>query len=434
MRHPKNGDNMKYKGIIFDLDGTLLNTLLDLADSVNFALEQYGLPAHETDAYRKMVGGGFANLIENAIAASIRKMQASAAAEALLARQKEAGNVNASESVAIEENPVITEGKPVIAREKPVITEEKPVITEVADAVDAPQEEAAALETLVAPREDKQGEMNPENNLPAAEEDILPSGRMTEEEKAALHRGVFDAFTEEYSRRYQRSTAPYPGIQAMLSHLADAGVKIAVNSNKRDDYTKNLISRNFPDLEWVEVLGGKADMPKKPDPAGAIEIAEKMGIKPKMVKVQENDAADNISGISRAGAMPNPFEPGNAAANPFEAEEEKKGFFARLFSLGKKEDNENVRGGFDPAARGSDRGKDGSDRGRDGKNVEKKLLYTEMAYVGDSNVDIRTAKNAGMTAVGVAWGFRGRQELQESGADFIAEDPLQLEEFLLSER
>ena len=419
---------MKYKGIIFDLDGTLLNTLLDLADSVNFALEQYGLPAHETDAYRKMVGGGFANLIENAIAASIRKMQASAAAEALLARQKEAANVNASESVAIEENPVITVGKPVIAREKPVITEEKPVITEVADAVDAPQEEeAAALEAFVAPREEKQGEMNPENNLPAAEEDILPSGRMTEEEKAALHRGVFDAFTEEYSRRYQRSTAPYPGIQAMLSHLAGAGIKIAVNSNKRDDYTKNLIYRNFPDLEWVEVLGGKAEIPKKPNPAGAIEIAEKMGIKPKMVKVQENDAADDISGISRAGAMPNPFEPGNAAANPFEAEEEKKGFFARLFSRGKKEGNENARGGFDPDAKGSD-------RGRDDKNVEKKLLYTEMAYVGDSNVDIRTAKNAGMTAGGVAWGFRGRQELQESGADFIAEDPLQLEEFLLSER
>ena len=107
--------------------------------------------------------------------------------------------------------------------------------------------------------------------------------------------------------------------------------------------------------------------------------------------------------------------------------EEKKGFFARLFSRGKKEGNENARGGFDPDAKGSD-------RGRDDKNVEKKLLYTEMAYVGDSNVDIRTAKNAGMTAVGVAWGFRGRQELQESGADFIAEDPLQLEEFLLSER
>ena len=36
----------KYKGIIFDLDGTLLNTVYDLADSVNEVLEQFGFPGH----------------------------------------------------------------------------------------------------------------------------------------------------------------------------------------------------------------------------------------------------------------------------------------------------------------------------------------------------------------------------------------------------
>ncbi len=40
------GGTMRFKGIIFDLDGTVLNTLKDLADSVNAALEQYGLSAH----------------------------------------------------------------------------------------------------------------------------------------------------------------------------------------------------------------------------------------------------------------------------------------------------------------------------------------------------------------------------------------------------
>ena len=50
----------------------------------------------------------------------------------------------------------------------------------------------------------------------------------------------------------------------------------------------------------------------------------------------------------------------------------------------------------------------------------------EAAFVGDSNVDMLTARNAGMTAVGVDWGFRGAQELKESGADTILYDPLEL--------
>ena len=52
------------------------------------------------------------------------------------------------------------------------------------------------------------------------------------------------------------------------------------------------------------------------------------------------------------------------------------------------------------------------------------------AMVGDSNVDILTGKNAGMYTIGVAWGFRGRRELQQSGADFIAENTAQLAEAL----
>lgn len=44
-------------------------------------------------------------------------------------------------------------------------------------------------------------------------------------------------------------------------------------------------------------------------------------------------------------------------------------------------------------------------------------------YVGDSNVDIQTGHNAGLLAAGVAWGFRGRTELETAGADYIAETP-----------
>lgn len=43
----------------------------------------------------------------------------------------------------------------------------------------------------------------------------------------------------------------------------------------------------------------------------------------------------------------------------------------------------------------------------------------DIIYVGDSNVDIFTGLNAGVTTVGVLWGFRGRQELEEAGATIL---------------
>lgn len=55
------------KAVIFDLDGTLLNTLDDLADSTNYALSKFGYPARTIDEVRQFVGNGVAKLIERAI-------------------------------------------------------------------------------------------------------------------------------------------------------------------------------------------------------------------------------------------------------------------------------------------------------------------------------------------------------------------------------
>jgi phosphoglycolate phosphatase len=57
----------KIDTVIFDLDGTLLDTLDDLTDSVNFAMEQYGMDVHSTEEVRCFVGNGVAKLIERAI-------------------------------------------------------------------------------------------------------------------------------------------------------------------------------------------------------------------------------------------------------------------------------------------------------------------------------------------------------------------------------
>lgn len=53
-----------YKYAIFDLDGTLANTLEDLADAVNYALTKNGFSAHPTENYRLMVGSGIINLVK----------------------------------------------------------------------------------------------------------------------------------------------------------------------------------------------------------------------------------------------------------------------------------------------------------------------------------------------------------------------------------
>ena len=49
-----------------------------------------------------------------------------------------------------------------------------------------------------------------------------------------------------------------------------------------------------------------------------------------------------------------------------------------------------------------------------------------IAYLGDSGIDMRTATAAGMTAIGVSWGFRTRDELVENGATAVLDHPLEL--------
>ena len=54
------------------------------------------------------------------------------------------------------------------------------------------------------------------------------------------------------------------------------------------------------------------------------------------------------------------------------------------------------------------------------------VMPSASFYVGDSNVDIFTARNAGMTSIGVAWGFRGADELRAAQADYVIDTPVAL--------
>lgn len=58
---------MRYEAVIFDLDGTLINSIDDLADSCNEMLVAYDLPTHDADEYKYFVGNGVGKLVERAL-------------------------------------------------------------------------------------------------------------------------------------------------------------------------------------------------------------------------------------------------------------------------------------------------------------------------------------------------------------------------------
>ena len=58
---------MKYKAVLFDLDGTLLDTLTDIANAMNVVLSRRCLPVHDAETYRGMVGEGAARLVRRAL-------------------------------------------------------------------------------------------------------------------------------------------------------------------------------------------------------------------------------------------------------------------------------------------------------------------------------------------------------------------------------
>lgn len=62
--------------------------------------------------------------------------------------------------------------------------------------------------------------------------------------------------------------------------------------------------------------------------------------------------------------------------------------------------------------------------------VNFKIKPENAFYIGDSDVDVETAKNAGVTSVGAAWGFRGREELERAGAALILHEPADIPKLL----
>lgn len=215
-----------YKAVIFDLDGTLLNTLEDLANACNYALEKCGFSTHEIEKYRKFVGDGKYKLIERTIPEKVKTPE--------------------------------------------------------------------VLNKVLA---------------------------------------IYD---EYYGQHMMDVTKPYPGIIELLDVLNEKGLKLAVVSNKPNEFAREVVKIFFEDRLQL-VFGQRANFPTKPNPVTVFEVFENFKVTPE-----------------------------------------------------------------------------------------------ECIYVGDSNVDIVTAKNAGVKSVGVAWGFRGKEELEAEGADFIVYTAEELGKLILS--
>ena len=63
---------MNYRAVVFDLDGTLADTLEDIADNMNHVLSANGFPEHQYDDYRFFVGNGLKNLVTQCLPESVR--------------------------------------------------------------------------------------------------------------------------------------------------------------------------------------------------------------------------------------------------------------------------------------------------------------------------------------------------------------------------
>ena len=101
---------------------------------------------------------------------------------------------------------------------------------------------------------------------------------------------IFKEFVEDYGNNYMVKTSPYEGITDMLLTLQENNIKLGVNSNKKDEFTKEIVETVFPNIEFTLVLGDRESVNKKPDPTSALEIINAMNLaKEQVVYVGDTD-------------------------------------------------------------------------------------------------------------------------------------------------
>jgi phosphoglycolate phosphatase len=161
----------KYKGIIFDLDGTLVNSLEDLIDSCNAVMKFHNFPTHSYEKGKKFIGRGLRNLVKDALPEKYRD-----------------------------------------------------------------------------------------------DDDFVDE--------------TTEMVKSQYALNFKNKTKPYPGIIKLMDYLKTNQIPFSVCTNKPDQAAKALVQALFKGYDFVEVSGFVSDKLRKPNPTIALQIAEKMGVKP----------------------------------------------------------------------------------------------------------------------------------------------------------
>jgi phosphoglycolate phosphatase len=127
----------------------------------------------------------------------------------------------------------------------------------------------------------------------------LPAGQRTDE--------IVDAcvarMLEVYSARATRKTRPYDGIPELLDALAARGIGLAVLSNKPQQPTSEIVGKLLGRWTFAAVFGQRRGVPRKPDPAAAIEIAGKLGLAPGAILYVGDTPTDMATAVA-AGMRP----------------------------------------------------------------------------------------------------------------------------------
>ena len=294
------------KLILWDLDGTLIDTIEDLAAAVNHALELRGLPFHSVAQYRKMVGHGVRNLVTQALEASLNETPdqvggdgrvtggegAPATSEArgtvgdgrvtgdegATAASEARGTGDEGATSAGEARGSEGEGDPAAGKARGTEGEGAPAASEARGTGGDISVAAGDGQQLRAPGSRWLKEIGFSGTVPK-NIFIQPQGEQLLPQEGRLPEAYIDAaladFKEYYSAHIDVHTRPYPGMQELLRELQAKGVKMAVASNKFQEGTEHLIREFFPDIQFVAILGNRPGYPLKPDPEIVREVLAK---------------------------------------------------------------------------------------------------------------------------------------------------------------
>ena len=120
------------------------------------------------------------------------------------------------------------------------------------------------------------------------------------------HDGLVDDCLADFMAYYESHidvhTKPYEGMPELLRELSEAGVALAVASNKFQSGAEYLVKKLFPNIPFISILGNKEGFPLKPDPAIVESVLEKAGVD-RSEAALVGDSATDMKTAANAGVQ-----------------------------------------------------------------------------------------------------------------------------------